>query len=118
MNKLKIKAADLECIKKEAESILKYLEQLSPESEDYSTALENYNKLRKLIIDIEREDSNRLDQNVHKFISYTVDVGKFLLLLTTYCGLYKIGLKFEETGSVSSHPMRDLIGSMNPFRRK
>ncbi len=103
---------------KELEAVLKYLDHLSPESEEYSAVLDNYNKLRKLLMDKEKIERERKDQNFHRFIGYGVDVGKFAVLLGAYCALYKIGLKFEETGTISSHPMRDLIGSINPFRRK
>lgn len=108
----------IEMIEKEMEADLKYLDQLAPESEEYSVVLDNYNKLQRLLMDMKKNERDRKDQNLHKFIGYGVDVGKFAVLLGVYCTLYKVGLKFEETGTISAHPMRDLIGSINPFRRK
>lgn len=114
MDDLKIK--ELEA--KEVKDILRELKPLLPESDEYSHTVDNYVKLRKLQMEREKAEKERLDQHIHKAIGYTLDISKFAAGLAVYYALYKIGLKFEETGSISSHPMRDLIGSINPFRKK
>lgn len=107
----------LESMRKEAKAILKYLDQLSPEDERYSVASDNYSKLCKLIMELEKGIKDRQDQNIHKIVGYALDFGKLVLMLVTYKKLYEMGLKFEETGSLSAHPTRNLIGSFNPFRK-
>lgn len=85
--------------------------------DNYTKATDNLAKLYKLKIEEEKNEKDRKDQRVQRLIGYGVDLTKFGVSLIAYYGLYKLGLKFEETGTVNAHPVRDLIGSMNPFKK-
>jgi hypothetical protein len=114
---IKMKIEIIEMEGNELESILEYVEDMEPESEAYGKAIDNYVKIRKIQLEEERNERDRKYQVINQFVGYGLDLAKFGVGLSVYYALYKIGLKFEESGSISAHPMRDLVGSINPFKK-
>jgi hypothetical protein len=112
----------------ELNELLAELNKYEPSTEEYAKILHNYRTLRELQIkqeDVERthddlKDKNEKDRKSEKWSKWAdraVDIGKFGVMLVAYAGLYVIGLNFEETGTVTSHPVKELVGSINPFKK-
>jgi len=112
------------------------LEKLEPGSEEYSRHIKNIDTLWILAqkevqaaIDSEERDYKREQELISaaldrkdKFIDRVINVGSKVIEIaiptTVYVALFHKGLKFEETGTVTSTTNRNLLGKIpNPFRK-
>lgn len=112
------------------------LEKLEPGSEEYGSHVKNIETLwllgqKEVQMAIESEDRNyKKEQELisaalerkDKFIDRVINVGSKVIEIaiptTVYVALFHKGLKFEETGTVTSTTNRNLLGKIpNPFRK-
>ena len=120
------------------ETIVREIENLNSMdsgSDEHSKAVESLNKLYKLKIEEDKNKQDHLDkqeaitteernlklkrdqlseQVKDRYINCGVQVGLALLSVFAYDQWYRRGLKFEETGSVTSPWIRNIISKMVP----
>lgn len=112
------------------------LESLKPGSEEYSAHVKNIETLWllgqkevQMAIENEKENYKREQELINnalerkdKFIDRVITIGSKVIEIaiptTVYIALFNKGLKFEETGTVTSTTNRNLLGKIpNPFRK-
>lgn len=64
----------------------------------------------------EAEVSKKDTDKIISYIRTGIDAGAVILPLVVYVVLYFVGLKFEETGHVTSTWLRNLIGKIKPTK--
>ena len=101
----------------ELKSLIGCLEDLEPNTEEYSAITENLNVLYKLKIEQEKNESDSKDQKKFRTIGYILEGAGIVLPLIFYGGWMKKGLKFEETGTFTSSTFRDLTRFFRPTRK-
>ena len=119
-----------EKLDEEIETEIQDLAELEPGSEEKSKAIEGVTKLYRLKLDeIEAEtrrkesenerelkEAQRKDSNRAQWISVAVQVGLAVAGWVCYDIWHRRGLKFEETGTVTSPWTRNLMSNMKPKR--
>ena len=101
----------------EIKSLIECLEDLEPNTKEYSATTENLNVLYKLKIEQEKNESDSKDQKKFRTIGYILEGAGIVLPLIFYGGWMKKGLKFEETGTFTSSTFRDLTRFFRPTRK-
>lgn len=84
----------------------KQLELLKTESDNgVRMPFEDFEKLLRMEKEVRNEENSR------KFFlrNTAIEIGKAAVPMLIYAGLFIVGLKFEETGNVTSHFFKDLI---------
>ena len=114
----------------EIEREIQDLSDLDAGSEEKSKAIDGVTKLYKLKLDEieaetkrqesenqkELEEAKRKDANKGQWISIAVQVGLAVAGWVCYDIWHRRGLKFEETGTVTSPWTRNLMSNMKPRR--
>ena len=116
-------------------SQLTNLSTLSQGSQEHTAAIESINKLYKLKLeeiknqqDHDEKLQSRKDEKlltkiqwkrtiIEMCIKHGVEVGLALITLAAYGTYFSRGLKFEETGTFTSHTMRNLMGNFRPKKK-
>lgn len=118
------------------------LEDLELGSEEHAVAVESVAKLYKLKLEDDRnekeaeknkaefeevkkqnevmklaEEAKLKDAKIDRYFRVGTAVGVVVLELAAYGHWYKKGLKFEETGTLTSPTMKGVISKFNPFKK-
>lgn len=109
---------------------LEALSHFSPDTEEYQKVADNIGKLHKLLMDEEahslesesqlyddrRKDDAQKKDHVLQWFKIGVEVCGVVLPLVAYSVWYNKGLKFEETGTITSSMVRGLMNRFRPAK--
>jgi len=99
----------------EVTELLKTLKNLEPETDEYRKVADRLEQLYKLSMSHEKQNSECADmcrkKKEHR-ADMAVDIAKAVLPIIGYGLMFAAGLKFEETGTVSSLFVRNVIGKI------
>lgn len=105
----------------EIERLLAYIETLTYGTDERRDAVSELEKLYKLRIEdskveqaYELDGEKLFDQTIERYFKYGAMVLELIVPIIAYGIWYKTGLKFEETGSVTSPMTRNLMSKMLP----
>ena len=101
----------------EIASLIECLDDLEPNTEEYSKITDNLNILYKLKIEQEKNETDSKDQKKFRIIGYALEGVGIVLPLVFYGKWMKKGLKFEETGTFTSTTFKDLIRFFKPKKK-
>ena len=133
----------LQCLSDEVQKEFNDLENLEPGSKEYESHVQNIERLLKIAqregeLDQKEEDLQRManeinyrreqdaikaeidakDKKIDRVITIGTKVFEISIPAAIYIALFNKGLRFEETGTVSSSGMRNLMNKIpNPFRK-
>lgn len=101
--------------------VLEYLKTQSPSNEEYSTAVENLEKLyqakieeRKVELESARQADEKSEQCKDRYFKIGLDVAGLVLPLVFYGAWMRRGFKFEETGTFTSNTFKGLMKFFRP----
>ena len=101
----------------EIASLIECLDDLEPNTEEYSKTTENLNVLYKLKIEQEKNETDSKDQKTFRIIGYVLEGAGIVLPLAFYGKWMRKGLKFEETGTFTSTTFKNLVRFFKPTKR-
>lgn len=103
------------------------MEQLEPGSEKHTKAVESLKRLSDILDNESKNEMSYLEnqlrekeighQNVHQYVRSGVEFIGITLPLAFYGIWMKKGLKFEETGTLTSFTLKGLISNFKPKRK-
>lgn len=106
------------------EENLKLLSKCRVGSQEANAVLDELSKLEgfrieelKLENDKEDKENHRKDQLFDRWITFGLQVGATVLPLLAYDIWYRRGLRFEETGTIGSPMVRNLMSKLIPNKK-
>ena len=92
---------------------------LEPGSVEQTAAVNNVDKLYRIMIDEDRlksEESKTKNENRNRYIQFGLEAAGIVLPLAFYASWMSKGFKFEETGSFTSTTFRGLFSRFRPAK--
>lgn len=90
------------------------IEEIKADAEREDARTRNELEREKLNLEIERKESQRKADKLDRWLNVGVQAGLGVISLIAYDIWHRRGLKFEETGTVTSPQTRNLISKMLP----
>ena len=114
-----------ELLNEEIKTSIENLSKFEDGSEERAKAVEDVIKLYKLSTEeakieaeIEETRKSRIDSKLMTWVNVGVSLFTFITGTCVTAGLYKKGLKFEETGTIASQHTRQILPKIFSFGKK
>ena len=90
------------------------LNHMIPGSDEHVKATQSLTELLKQYREIEETEKNGRKEWVDKIVHWCLDLGKIAVPIAAYMVVWAVGIKYEETGSLTSPMFREFRQILKP----